>query len=394
MAITYDDYLKHYGVKGMKWGRRKDRSGKPSYIKSAKARYKEDQTRELRSVTVTSKKGETVVATEDRSPKLASFIKSLRKDSVRKSYDSPSFTITVDGKKVGESSFSKKDNGEVNLVWLGINPEHRGKGYASSVFDAAVEYGKSEGASKLTLEVPGNAPDARHIYEKRGFKVTKEPTRDEIKSDFMWGGLTHMALDLKDPALVHSTSDDLELEKAFALTFSKLPKDVEKEVFGPMPDVQHDSLTYEDYLAHYGVKGMKWGRRKSDSSGGDSKSSKKDGKRPTTSQDAKKAKGLQKSVDNKGVGHLSNKELQDVITRMELQQKYDKLSKKGSRVESGKNFIADILSDAAKNVATSYVEDLLKGAASSGAQRARKSYSSRRTDQDTRAISGRRMIGQ
>lgn len=154
------------------------------------------------------------------------------------------------------------------------------------------------------------------------------------------------------------------------------------------------AIVYEDYLAHYGVKGMKWGRRKSDSSGGDSKSSKKDSKRPTTSQDAKKAKGLQKSVDNKGVGHLSNKELQDVITRMELQQKYDKLSKKGSRVESGKNFIADILSDAAKNVATSYVEDLLKGAASSGAQRARKSYSSRRTDQDTRAISGRRMIGQ
>lgn len=152
--------------------------------------------------------------------------------------------------------------------------------------------------------------------------------------------------------------------------------------------------TYEDYLAHYGVKGMKWGRRKSDSSGGDSKSSKKGGKRPTTSTDAKKAKGLQKSVDNKGVGHLSNRELQDVITRMELQQKYDNLSKKGSRVESGKNFIADILSDAAKNVATSYVEDLLKGAASSGAQRARKSYSSRRTDQDTRAISRRRMIGQ
>lgn len=149
-------------------------------------------------------------------------------------------------------------------------------------------------------------------------------------------------------------------------------------------------VKYEEYLAHYGVKGMKWGRRKK--RGGDDAD---DTKRPTTSQDAKKAKGLQKSVDNKGVGHLSNKELQDVITRMELQQKYDGLTKKGSRVESGKNFIADILADAAKNVATSYLEDMMKGAASAGANQARKSYSARRTDRDRRSIQpGRQMIGQ
>lgn len=91
---------------------------------------------------------------------------------------------------------------------------------------------------------------------------------------------------------------------------------------------------------------------------------------------------------------MSNKELQDVITRMELQQKYDKLTTKGSRVESGKNFIADILSDAAKNVATSYVEDMMKGAASAGANRARKSYTARRTDRDNRELTPRRqMIG-
>jgi hypothetical protein len=145
-------------------------------------------------------------------------------------------------------------------------------------------------------------------------------------------------------------------------------------------------VTYDDYLAHYGVKGMKWGvrrKRKDDVE-----------KRPTTSSDAKKAKGLQKSVDNKGVGHLSNKELQDVINRMELQQKYDKLSKKGSRVESGKNFLADIFADAAKNVATSYLEDMMKGAASSGASQARKTYTARRTDRDNRELTPRRqMIG-
>ena len=44
----------------------------------------------------------------------------------------------------------------------------------------------------MTLEVPGNSPDARHIYEKIGF-VAGEQISDE---DDIWGGLTKMRLDL------------------------------------------------------------------------------------------------------------------------------------------------------------------------------------------------------
>ena len=285
MSITYDNYLEHYGVKGMKWGVRKD-SAKTSpvqkisdYKTEVKGRYNKDRTRELRKVEVTSKNGEKVVATEDRSPKFASFISSLSNKGYQDTLDNPSFSITVDGEKVGESSFYNKRDGEIHLVWLGINPQHRGKGYASSVFDAAVEYGKSEGADKLTLEVPGFSPDARHIYERRGFKVTKEPTEKDKKKDIIWGGLTHMQLDLTEKSLAHTDRDDLELERAFELTFAKLPNDVEKEVFGKVSDVEHGiltydnylkhhgdkttevnmSLTYDNYLEHYGVKGMKWG---------------------------------------------------------------------------------------------------------------------------------------
>ncbi len=71
-------------------------------------------------------------------------------------------------------------------------------------------------------------------------------------------------LNLKDSSLKHADQDDLELEKALERTFAKLPKDVEEEVFNNMPEAQHINLTYGDYLEHYGVKGMKWGVRKSD----------------------------------------------------------------------------------------------------------------------------------
>lgn len=146
-----------------------------------------------------------------------------------------------------------------------------------------------------------------------------------------------------------------------------------------------DYVHYDDYLMHYGVKGMKWGKRK--------KKDKSDS-RPLTSDDAADAKNLQRAIDNKGVGHLSNKELKSVVARMELQQQYDKLQTKGSRVESGKNFLADVFADAAKNVATSFVEDAMRGAASAGADRARKSYTARRTDKDQGQLtSRRRMIG-
>lgn len=40
---------------------------------------------------------------------------------------------------------------------------------------------------QLTLEVPTNSPDARHIYEKQGFVAGKR-----ISDDDVWGGLTEM----------------------------------------------------------------------------------------------------------------------------------------------------------------------------------------------------------
>lgn len=274
-TLTYDDYLAHYGVQGMKWGVRRgdtSKSNKTSYVDGVKDRYKQERDRPMRSVTVKTKNGVEVVAKEIRTLKMAAFIEALKPKGSTLIQDNPNFNIYADGELVGDSAFSKKPNGEMNLVWLGINPKHRGKGYASAVFDAAVAYGKSEGSSKLTLEVPGNAPDARHIYEQRGFVVTKEPTKKEISKDLVWGGLTHMALDLN--SVRHAESEDDLLEKAFAMTFPEPPEDVLKEIFEHEDRMTH-TLTYDDYLAHYGVKGMKWGVKRNSQNGSGGSETKK-----------------------------------------------------------------------------------------------------------------------
>ena len=280
--ITAEDLeLFHYGVKGMKWGvrRKVDSDGlvvgpEPGKKTPSARRQRYDTIRnaEMRSFETVAKNGKTVKATEEPSGKISAFLSSLSKTGVEDSKNAPSFKIEADGKQVGEASFNKKSDDEINLVWLGVKPSERGNGYASAVFDAAVQFGRAEGVSKLTLEVPGFAPDARHIYEKQGFKVSKEPTAREIKNDTVWGGLTHMELDLTKEQIKHSAlSEDQELELALSQTFTKLTKEQEAMVFGEdgEGEMNHYGKSSEDLeLFHYGVKGMKWGVRRPEGPGG------------------------------------------------------------------------------------------------------------------------------
>ncbi|QJD49593.1 acetyltransferase [Gordonia phage Secretariat] len=263
-----DDFLAHYGVKGMKWGVRNSENSnvrgtasKPSYNERRKARIEALNNREMKNITVTTKNGETVEMKETKYGKLTTKVAALSKKNFEGAMSYSNFEISAGGEKVGDASFSKKSKDELYLQWLGVDDHARGKGYGSACFDAAVKYGQSEGVKKITLEVPGNAPDARHIYEKQGFVVTREATAREKKQDPVWGGLTNMELDLTKARLKHSDTLDEEsdeLELAFEQTFAGFDTEVEAALFDR--DVEHSNV--DAFLAHHGVKGMKWGVRK------------------------------------------------------------------------------------------------------------------------------------
>lgn len=79
-----------------------------------------------------------------------------------------------------------------------------------------------------------------------------------------------------------------------------------------------------DFLSHYGVKGMKWGVRKGGVSGGRSKSG---AVKEAASEDAERVGGLKtRAKTQKTTKMLSNKELQDAIKRMQLEQQFSQLS--------------------------------------------------------------------
>ena len=92
------------------------------------------------------------------------------------------------GEHIGDIQLFHESPTSVNITWLGINNKNRGQGYAQAAMKFVEDYSRKPGAKQITLEVPGISPDARHIYEKQGFKVIGKIS----SSDDVWGGLTAM----------------------------------------------------------------------------------------------------------------------------------------------------------------------------------------------------------
>jgi hypothetical protein len=86
--------------------------------------------------------------------------------------------------------------------------------------------------------------------------------------------------------------------------------------------------TVEEIL-HFGVKGMHWGVRKSSSSS------------TMPSSDVQRVMAVKKKVKAGGTKTLTNQELQDLITRMNLEQQFSRLNP--SKLKKGAQVASDIL---------------------------------------------------
>lgn len=120
----------------------------------------------------------------------------------------------------------------------------------------------------------------------------------------------------------------------------------------------------------YGVKGMHWGVRK-DRSGGvppgetrvtqtkpGGKISTAGGKSVPASEDALRAAKARQVARGSGTHALSNKELQDLVTRLNLEQQYERLA------TQKRNKGADFVTKTLKNVAKQQVQSLAQEAIS------------------------------
>lgn len=186
------DELSHYGVKGMRWGVRKsdDSKGRTS------GPVLKEKTKDL---SFTLKNGDKLTLSGRPTSRMTKFMARVNPSKIEEYNTRETFKIKdKTGKSVGEM-FLHKDRelpNALNVSWVGIDDSARGNGYATAAMRSAVQHAKDSNYDKVTLEVPGNSPDARHIYEKLGFKEVYTPP-EMAEDDPVWGGLTKMELDLK-----------------------------------------------------------------------------------------------------------------------------------------------------------------------------------------------------
>ena len=146
----------------------------------------------------------------------------------------------------------------------------------------------------------------------------------------------------------------------------------------------------DNELYHYGVKGMKWGIRRtpaqlghktaskkketSSEPGAVKKATKKVGEAISDKRAAsKQKKAAEKEVKaqqkrrKKPISEMTDDELQSEISRLELEKRYRDLSPK--QKSSGKDFVVDVLKASGKNIATQTATYVMGTAVNKAAER-------------------------
>lgn len=292
MGAAFDELvLKHYGVPGMKWGVRQDRGHEGERVKNKKL------------------------------PKLD---KKWEKQ----------FNGTHGFIKIHNAVADKMNNGRIDKV--NNKPEFKNV----NMWDPA----NKKIADRYFKEIGDQQLSALHEVARDLGTNPSGTKRMQVTVDKA-SGEVHMKL-----ADIQHADDDFDAfewvgklnAKGQVTTITQLEED---DFLEQMDDVA-------DFLAHYGVVGMKWGRRRSGLV--------KEG----ASADATKVNEIHSRVKaHKSTRPLSNKELQDAITRMNLEQQYSKLSGglDKTRRQKTADFISKLITDSGKQAVTQVVGNEVKG---------------------------------
>ena len=166
----YELYLEHYGVKGMRWGVRKDRDA------PKKTSFRDEihkQTVGQARTSVVTKNGDRLSVIKEKPSRLGAAIGKMTGTKP------PDFVSSMriedsSGKKVGSFQMWRVDKNTVQGEWLEIKKSEQGKGYSKAALQSLLSQAKKDPEIKRVIaQVPQDAEAAKHIYGSLGFKKTK-----------------------------------------------------------------------------------------------------------------------------------------------------------------------------------------------------------------------------
>lgn len=113
-----------------------------------------------------------------------------------------------------------------------------------------------------------------------------------------------------------SDAEKASARRALSSLYTELGED--------MPNSLAQGEAVEEFLSHYGIKGMRWGRRKKSSSSHE----------PDDAPEHTRARSLHTVAKTKGTRKLTNKDLEDLNKRLNLEQNYSNLTTKKRQANS------------------------------------------------------------
>lgn len=278
LVNVFED-IQHHGVKGQKWGVRK------------KSRISTND-----HVTLSELPDNLVVKARKKLSK--KFREEANKNHVYKLTNS-------EGKKIGDLDLYDESKKSMNVVWVSVDGKHQGHGYATDTMRQVIDLAKKKKMSQVTLEVPGQSPDAHHIYKKLGFKDGKKISSDD---DF-WGGLTSMKKELK------------HMDQILA------------------QDIGGTSIE------HHGVKGMKWGVRRKELSDAYAKRKRQNQLDAHFKEDSThRVAQWERAYDRRS--QMSDSQLNSMVKRLRLENEMQRLvsetSARQSQMDAGRGFVSRV----------------------------------------------------
>lgn len=295
------DELMHYGVKGMKWGKRK------KTVASSQEAYQKT----LTDYNVKKSNGSKVTTgwTKEPSERVETWV-----------VDGRTYKTTASGAKKIHEDYKK-----------------------------AMAYGTGgAGAAKTDEEL-----------EEAVRKKAEENKKKKKTLDFL-----SKSKKLKSKSTLTTTSVKDKISSFVKGLGEKKKKKKKRNVTSTVKStlLDHSAETECDALMHYGVKGMKWGVRKARPTSGkkrgktnaqriyESVTRKKESPKAATKTSSKPAK--------RRISDMSDEELRRAINRMQMERTYAQLTAK--EVSKGRKFVNEVLYNSAKNTATKITTEAMQ----------------------------------